>query len=95
MPNFVVDTLQLVDATVKPYTVTAWSDVAAAGDYRPIACGAKVALEPLRRERSLPIWPEGCGSSRTASAARSGHPLRTFGWDPRGIGSGHWASWLN
>ena len=30
MPNFVVDTLQLVDATVKPYTVTAWSNVAAA-----------------------------------------------------------------
>ena len=30
MPNFVVDTLQLVDATVKPYTVTAWSNVASA-----------------------------------------------------------------
>ena len=30
MPNFVVDTLQLVDATVKSYTVTAWSNVASA-----------------------------------------------------------------
>jgi len=30
MPNFVVDTLQLVDTTVKSYTVSAWSDVAAA-----------------------------------------------------------------
>src|SRR5262245_35867152 len=30
MPNFVGDTLQLVDATVKPYTVTVWSNVAAA-----------------------------------------------------------------
>ena len=30
MPNFVVDTLQLVDATVKSYTVTAWGNVASA-----------------------------------------------------------------
>ena len=30
MPNFVVDTLQLVDTTVKSYTVSAWSDVASA-----------------------------------------------------------------
>jgi type IV secretion system protein VirB6 len=30
MTNFVVDTLNLVDATVKPYTITAWSNVAAA-----------------------------------------------------------------
>lgn len=30
MPNFVVDTLRLVDATVKPYTVSAWSSVATA-----------------------------------------------------------------
>jgi type IV secretion system protein VirB6 len=30
MPNFVVDTLALVDATVKPYTVTAWNNVAQA-----------------------------------------------------------------
>lgn len=30
MPNFVVDTLQLVDQTVKTYTVSAWNDVAAA-----------------------------------------------------------------
>lgn len=30
MSNFVVETLQLVDATVKPYTITAWSNVSAA-----------------------------------------------------------------
>ena len=30
MPNFVVDTLQLVDATVKSYSVTAWGNVASA-----------------------------------------------------------------
>ena len=30
MSNFVVETLRLVDATVKPYTITAWSNVSAA-----------------------------------------------------------------
>jgi type IV secretion system protein VirB6 len=30
MANFVVDTLNLVDTTVKPYTISAWSNVAAA-----------------------------------------------------------------
>ena len=30
MPNIVVDTLQLVDVTVKSYTVTAWTNVASA-----------------------------------------------------------------